>query len=66
MGLLWLSLEPLSAEFSAFTWASVLATSPADCHVYSDCLNVVRLAGRPKPEQVPGKKMYAGAFLQCH
>eukprot|EP00959_Pyramimonas_sp_CCMP1952_P418244 8762160-Pyramimonas_sp.AAC.1 len=57
---------PQSAEFSAFTWANVLATHPADCHVYSDCSNVVQTAGLAKQIQLSPKRMYAGAVLQVH
>ena len=57
---------PQSAEFSAFTWSNVMASHVSDCHVFSDCSNVVNTAIRDKSVQLSPKRMYAGAFLQCH
>eukprot|EP00959_Pyramimonas_sp_CCMP1952_P170712 3567294-Pyramimonas_sp.AAC.1 len=56
---------PQSAEFSAYTWAHVLSV-PGHSTAFSDCANVVKMAELPRAEQLSGKRMYSGAFLQCY
>eukprot|EP00959_Pyramimonas_sp_CCMP1952_P159790 3342033-Pyramimonas_sp.AAC.1 len=57
---------PQGAEFSALTWATVLARQPPESTVYSDCSSVVKTANRSKAEQLSAKLMYSGAFIQCY